>query len=63
MNLEARFWLEAIWIFAVAFSVPFGLAYWIYRFIIKPSIKKHDNRYHHSSTPDHVRDLADKVHQ
>lgn len=36
MPLEARFWLETIWIFLVAFSVPIGLAYWIYRFIIKP---------------------------
>jgi hypothetical protein len=36
MNLEARFWLEATWIFLVAFSVPAGLAYWICRFIIKP---------------------------
>ena len=63
MPLEARFWLEAVLLFAIAFSVPIGFTFWIYKFIIKPSFKKHDNRHHHSSTPDRVRDLADKVHQ
>jgi len=36
MAPEARFWLEATGIFLLIFGVPFGLAYWIYRFIIKP---------------------------